>query len=171
MPPLPRLKLPRQLESNPHHDEIEKILKQDFRPIWEESEHRVAFVPFTPALETALLQTRDYKGLEIGLETIQRILRIEKKGLDAVAEKQGSAPAHRVSRVLIASNDGAERFYRDCEKILINNSERLLFICVDVPSERLGEKLIGSDRSVKALLVSDKVCVSNVLLSLAGITT
>jgi hypothetical protein len=115
-----------------------------------------------------LLQARNFRGMELGLENIDKILLNEKKGLSALFEKQGTAPPLRISRLLIAANDGSERFYRACEKTVLTHSNRLLFLCVDVPSVRLGEKLFGADRSVKAILVSDKDGVSNILLSLAA---
>lgn len=168
---LPVLKLPRQLEATPAQAAIESVLRKDLRPIWEKSEHRIAHVSFSQALETALIQARNFKDMELGLENIDRILMIEKKGISALAEKQGTPPALRISRLLITANDGSERFYRACEKTLLLHSERLLFLCVDVASARLGERLFGPNRSVKALLVSDKAGVSHTLLSLAGVTT
>jgi len=109
--------------------------------------------------------------LEVGIENIEKILEQQKRGLDALNEKQGSQPARRMSRLLLVANDGSERLFRACESLLTKHGDRLLMIRFDVPSARMGEKIFGPDRGIKVLLVSDRDAVESVLFALVDQTT
>jgi hypothetical protein len=86
--------------------------------------------------------------------------------LAALREKQGTAKPNRASRLLVIADDGTERFYRSCEAVLHRHGDRVLGLRVAVSSSTLGQSLYGKDTSVQALLVSDRVAVTQVLLSL-----
>ena len=165
---LPKLKLPRKVELDPRCEGVHKVLGLCLRPLWENSSIQVAQVPLLPNFEKALILALHTRQLEPGLENIDRLLDNEQKGLTALREKQGAAPAHRVSRLLIIANDGSERFYRAVESTLRRHSDRVLILQVDVPSSRLVQKLYGEERAIKALLVSERDGVSQILLSLVG---
>ncbi len=168
-PALPVLKLTRVVEADPRHAAIEALLKKDCRPLWEKSFYKVPHIPFLPALESCLRDVHSRKKLERGVEQIERLLSKEQKGLAALKEKQGTEPFNRISRLFIVANDGSERFYRACEKVLLQNSDRLLLLHVDASSDRLAQCILGvSDKPLKALLVSDRDAVSGVLFSLVG---
>lgn len=166
---LPTLKLPRKVENDPRHEPIEKLLKQNLRPLWEKITISVPHIQFLPPLEEVLTRALSYKQLERGLEHIDQILNSEKKGLDALRQKQKTAPANRVSRLLLIANDGTERFYRACETTLIRHSDRVLCLHLDVPSARLSRNLFGEAQLVKSLLVSDREAVAHVLFSLLSV--
>ena len=169
MSPLPELKLTRAVEADPRREAIEVFLKKDCRTLWEQSALKIPHVPFLPALETYLKLLLNRRQLERGLEHIDQLLNTEQKGLSAIQEKKGAKPSQRVSRLLLVTNDGSERFYRACEKTLLRNSDRLLLVYVDESSSRLSEILLGeTNKSIKALLVSDRDAVSGVLFSLLG---
>jgi len=161
------LKLPRHVEADPRHEAIEKALRDKQLPLWEKGILHVARVEFSPALENALLGAFRARQLERGLEKIEKVLDQEKKGLEALSKKQGTAPAQRVSRILLVANDGAERFNRACESTTLRHSDRVLCVVVEAPAARLGEKLFGPEKGVKAVLVSDREAVTHVLFSLA----
>lgn len=163
---LPILKLPRKVELDPRYAKLSHLLIQNCKPLWAKSTIQISQLAFSEKLETALLAVQGYKHLEPGLEQIDQRLGNEKKGLTALLQKQGTSSSLRISRLLIVANDGSERFYRACESTLIKNGDRLRLLRVDVPSERMVEKLFGRDRAVKALLVSDRDAVTQVLLSL-----
>ncbi len=164
---LPDLKLTRAVEADSRCAPIQTLLKGDCRPLWERSTLSVPHIPFLPAMEICLRSLLARKQAERGLEHIDHLLANEQKGLSALREKQGAQPSHRVSRLLILANDGSERFYRDCERTLLRNSDRLLVLRLDEPSTRLAEVLLGSgDKPLKALLVSDRDAVSAVLFAL-----
>ena len=162
------LKLPRAVESDPRCAAIQGLLSKEVRPIWEKSQLLITQIPLQPNFEKALLRAAAFKHLEPGLEQIEKILRREKKGIQAVQEKQGTAPANRLSRILVFANDGSERFYRDCERLLQHHGERVLGLLVDVPSVRLGMELFGADKQIKAVLVTDRDAVTDVLFSLVS---
>lgn len=161
-----QLKLPRRIETDPARPAIEAALSRDVRPLWERGTIKVAHVELSQALELALCAAADEGQLARGLENIERQLESEKRGLDALREKQGTAPANRVSRLLVMSDDGAERLYRACETILFHHPDRVLGLRVAASSTRLAEKLFGPDQFAKVLLVTEKDAVTAVLLSI-----
>ena len=160
------MKPPRKIEADPRREDLEALLSRNQKPLWEKSEFSVAHVPLHPALEKSLEDAQRFKQLERGLEQISRLLDNEERGLAALQKKQGTPPAQRISRLLLVANDGSERFYRECERVLGLHGDRLLCIVVEATSERLAHRLFGPTKPVKALLVTDKEAVSNSLLSL-----
>lgn len=162
------LKLPRKIEAHPQHETLKELLAQNQRLLWESGTVQVPVIRFNAALEKTLAQALAFQQLERGLERIEQVLNSEKKGLVALQEKQGTPPANRVSRILLITNDGAERFYRACESTLLHHQDRVLGLWLDTDSSQLGFKLFGPEKPVKALLVSDKEAVVHVLLSLLG---
>lgn len=168
-PPLQTLKLPRQVEADPRRDAIEKLLAQDRRPLWDKGRILVPHLSFIPEFEKALGWALRSRQLERGLEHIEKSLSCEKKGLSALQEKQHTGPAHRISRLLIIPDGNNERFYRACEAILYKHSDRVQGLRINIPFERMGENLFGSDKLVKVLLVRERESVANVLFSLVNI--
>lgn len=164
---LPELKLPRKTELDPKFEAITKILTESKKPLWEKSPYRVSELPWTPGVERVLANALLSRKIELGIETIERVLGQQKRGLDAMLAKQGAASAHRVSRLLITSNDGSERLFRSCESILTKHGDRVLMLRFNVPAARMGEKIFGPDRGIKAMLVSDREHVENVLSAMA----
>lgn len=161
------LKLTRAVEADPRHAAIETVLKKSARPLWENSALLVPQVPLTPALVNCLRALTHRRQLERGLEHIDHLLNNEKKGLLALQQKDGVKSAHRISRIFIVANDGSERFYRACERTLLNHRDRVLLLYINEPSSKLTQSLMGeTDRILKALLVSDRDAVSSVLFSL-----
>lgn len=162
------LKLPRLIESDPRHDALVAMLQAEAKPLWEGGMIPVPHVQFTDDLVAVLKDALNSRQLERGLENIESILGKEQRGLDALAKKQGVPKARRVSRLLIVADDGAERFYRQCETLLLRHPDRLLALRVPVPCAQLAERLFTSEALVKVLLVSEREAVSSVLLSLAA---
>lgn len=160
------LKLPREVEADPRHDAIAKLLAQDMRQLWERGTIKVSHVPNSPALEQALDDAQRDRQLERGLEKIETLLRAEQKGITELREKQGQEPANRVSRLLIIPDECPERFYRSCESLLFKNSDRLLGLRVNVPYNVFAQHLFGEGALVKVLLISDRKASANVLFAL-----
>jgi len=160
------IKLPKAIEADPRHEEVVALLARDQRPVWEKGTLAVSRVSFSPRFEVALKTALNFQQLVFGLEKIDGILETEKKGIDAINEKQGAPSAQRISRLLIVTNDGAERFFRACERTALKHADRLLLIVVDISSNVLEEKLFGNGREIKALLVSERDTVTKILLSL-----
>jgi hypothetical protein len=161
-------KLPRSLEKDDRYDEIVAILSNNLRPLWRRGQYPVAQVEFTPALEKALIAAKNVQQIERGLDSIERVLASEAKGIEMVRKKTGAENPNRISRLLIFSSDGSERFYRQCESILIQHEGRVLGLRVGASAEVLGKNLFGEEKITRSLLVSDRDSVTAVLLSLLG---
>lgn len=161
-------RLPKTVESHERHDAVKKALASNAQPLFNEGKLVVAQVPFTEAIEKALVQARNAQRLERGVEHIEKLLGSEAHGIRAVREKQGQELAvGRVSRILLIADGGTERFYHTCEVILSRHADRVLGLRIAISSEELGTKLFGEGKVAKALLVADRDAVSNLLLALA----
>lgn len=161
------LKLPKDVVADPRHEALLALLTAHEAPLWEGGKHRVATLPpndaLLAALRTALLAGQASQGLEL----ITDKLAAEQKGLDAArAKTPESAHGARASRFLFIADDGATRFYRDCEALLTRYPQRLLAIRLQMPGEALGEALRGSVRMVRSVLVHDKTAGARALLAL-----
>ena len=161
------LKLPRMIESDPGHDALVAYLEGSAKPLWDGGTVAVPHVQLSDALLAALKDSLNNRQIERGLENIEGILRKEQLGLDALAKKQNVPPAKRVSRLLVIADDGAERFYRQCEAVLLRHPDRVLGLRLGLPCAELAERLFTSETLVKVLLVSERDAVTNVLLALA----
>jgi len=163
------LKLPKLLESDDRAAVIEKRLTENSKLLWSGGTIKVPKLPLTTSMEKALSLSRRAGQLRGGLESIESTLGREKSGLLAVAKKQKhkAESSHRLSRLLIMSSDGSERFYRHCEMLLSSHGDRMIGLQLDTQSQLIGQKFFGKDAQVKALLVSHKDFVVRVLESLA----
>jgi len=106
------------------------------------------------------LQSARMKGrLQWGFETILDILDGEKKGIDHIRKQNADSHGERVSRLLLFSNDGADRFYRHGDQV---------FGCLlDADGMALGRAVSGQDRTVKIIMVDHKEGVCDVLQAIA----
>jgi len=163
---VPALKWPRSLEGHPRLGELEAKLEAAREPLWERGEIEVARIGATPALRDLIASLQGRNQIERGLENIAAILASEKKGQGALHAKQGTSPAFRVSRILLINDQGSERFYRDCERLLRDHAERVLGLRLDESGAALFGEVFGEAATVKAVLVSHKEAVAQTLLAL-----
>lgn len=161
------LKLPKSLEADARAVRIQQELTRNMKPLWSEGRLKVPTLELNLALEKALSISRRAGQLRGGLENIEACLRREQQGLDALKKRQLSQDSGRISRLLLMSSDGSERFYRHCESLLAGHGDRITGIRLNVPSQVLGQKFFGKDAQVKVLLVSHKDFVVRALESLA----
>jgi hypothetical protein len=108
------------------------------------------------------------RRVRFGFDDIFDKLAAEKKGINELLQKTRSQQKNRISRLLLFSNDGAERLYRHIEQALIEHHLRILGCQLDVDSKKLGQLITGSSAGVKVILVEHKDAVSDVLRSLVG---
>lgn len=167
MPNNPLL-LPKQVESDPRYQQLLKILSGQTEKLWSGSEVKVATSPFNAAIKEALLAAKEGERLSRGVEGIERSLGVEGRGLAMVDKKSGEKRVQRISRLLIMSNDGAERFYRKVESILREHGQRVMAIRVNADSVVLGETIFGTEKTVKLLLIDHKESVAAVLLAMTA---
>lgn len=157
-----KYKLPRQLEQEGKSDEVLQILEKSCR-IWEGAAESIPTFAVTKELQSALFYCQTGDQMVRGMEQIESTLRNEKKGLDNLGN-QSSNP--RVSRLLIFSNDGSKRFYRQLEFIQKDHGSRILPIVIDCDSATLGKILFGTKATCKSAMVNHKAGVVNILKAL-----
>jgi len=133
-------------------------------PLWPGAQDEVAVVPASPALRAALQAARVAGQLEHGLESIAASLGAEARGLHAAA----MAEVARISRLVLVSDDGSERFYRQVAALLRAHGRRVLVLRVRCAAATLGALVERPGTTVKAIAVTHKAAVAAVLLALAG---
>ena len=159
---------PRDIEADPCAAALRARLASGAIPLWRESTTIVPVLPLDRALAAALGHAAREGTLVRGLEAASTALDREELGLAALATRDGTARAQRISRVLLLANDGAERFYRAADRTTRRHAARLLTCRLDVPADELGRVVVGGPAAVKAVLVHRKGAVAAVLRALAG---
>ncbi len=161
------LRLPRLVESDPRAPRLLQSLTTHTRPLWHEGELEVPSATLGPEVVAALRSAHNEGRVVRGLESAERNLFAEERGL-RLADRQGDVPRTvRISRLLLLADDGAERFYRHVETLLRRHGSRLMAIRLDVHAEPLGELLFGPGSRARLLMLTHKEAVSSVLLALA----
>jgi hypothetical protein len=166
-PRRPALRLPKAVEADPRAAALRARLRKDARPLWREGELRVARAPLDDALAAALRGAKRAGQLLRGFEAAEEALAAEEKGQRAADREAGAPRGARVSRLLLLSDDGAERFYRHAEALLEHHAPRVLGLRLRTDAETLGALLFGEGRLARAVLLAHKDAVAAVLLALA----
>lgn len=169
MPSIPLL-LPKLVETHPRYQNLVRLLSAETEKLWSGSDVKVAVVKFTDLVKDALIKAKEGDHLSRGVDGIVRNLGVEGRGLKLADKKIGEKRVQRISRLLVMSNDGAERFYRKIEAILRQHGERVLAIRINTDSANLGESIFGPEKAVKLLLIDHKESVADVLLALVSAT-
>lgn len=162
-----KLLLPRQVEADPRYQKLLHALTNKREKLWSGSEVFIPVAEFSAGLKSALLAAKDGDRLARGVDGIERSLGVEGRGLALADKKTGEKRVQRISRLLITSNDGAERFYRKVESLLRQHGERVMAVRIQADSSQLGETLFGPEKTVKLLLIEHKESVAAVLLAMA----
>jgi hypothetical protein len=168
-PPVAAPRLPRDVESDPRVADVRAALHADVRPLWVRGTLAVAVVPLSPPLQSALAGLAAAGRIERGLEAAEATLAAEQRGFAALPAAVAARQKPRISRVLLVSNDGAERFYRSVERLALTHASRVLVCVVDCPSPVLGELLYGPGAAVKLVLTAHKTAATAVLRALADV--
>lgn len=175
------VRLPREVERDPRHATVVAALAAETRRLWSGGSREAPVLPLTTQLRAVLGNPVLRAALVRGLETVEATLAAEARGLAAspagasrapsthgmAARRQAAAPEPRVSRVLLAANDGAERLYRQIERLAREHAPRVLVCLVDVPSAELGGLIFGPGATAKVVLTGHKDAATRVLLALA----
>jgi hypothetical protein len=161
------LRLPKRVEDAPGAAHLASELTARAQLLWPGGQQHVPQIELSPALETALKSAFSAGRIVRGLEAADRALVAEERGLRLVDQKTGVERGRRVSRLLVVTDDGAERFYRNVESLLRRYAPRVLGLRVSANEHVLGELLFGPDQVARLLLVEHKDAVSEVLLALA----
>jgi hypothetical protein len=163
---LQSLRLPKLVESDPRGVNLLQRLTAHTRPV--------------RAGSTAFIIVARYGGLEEivksayragrvvrGLETAERTLAAEARGMSLVDRSSGVKRGSRVSRLLLLANDGSDGFFRQVENLLKRHVPRVLAVRLDVDAAGLGGPLFGAGRTTRLLMIQHKEAVAELLLGLA----
>lgn len=161
-------RLPKGLEEEPGAEHLATEIVARARPLWQGGSALVCEADLTPSLQAALASAFSAGRIVRGLEGARHALAAEQRGLAQVDRKTGVERGGRVSRLLLLSADGAERFYRDVESLLQKHAPRVLAVRLSIDQRALGQPLYGPEAAARLLMVTHKDAVSGVLLALAG---
>jgi hypothetical protein len=156
--------LPREIEADPGHDSIRARLAAPDRLLWRGGKAMVPVLPLGP-VAAALATAYGAGHLVLGFERVAKTLEAEMRGLRLVAHRGARA---RISRLLLLSDDGADRLYRHAEALAVVHAPRLLVAVLAADAATLGRATTAHDAAVKVVLVRHKQAVAALLRTLAG---
>jgi hypothetical protein len=160
------LRLPKAVEADPRSALLLNDLFVHSRLLWPKGAIAVPTVFCNPALSAALRTAQRAGQLVRSLEDAECKLAAEEHGLGLADRQSGVSRGERVSRLLVLADDGAERFYRQVEKLLRQHGARVLALRLNLSAEALGAMLFGPGRRALLLLLNHKEAVVTVLLAL-----
>jgi hypothetical protein len=160
------VRFPRQMEADETAEAVRRALMARTVKLWPEGTLGVARITPDDRLRKALLVARLQGRLRFGFEAVADRLESERKGILNVRRRVDAPYGDRVSRLLLFSNDGAERFYRHVESLLQANAPRLLGCLLDIDGHALGNMLTGKERPIKLVMAEHKEAVSGILLAM-----
>lgn len=123
--------------------------------------------PRIAAVDDALRLSMREGQVVRGLEAARDRLDAEARGLRLADEARSAPRGQRISRLLVLSGDGSERFHRQVEALLRRHGARTLAIRFEMDAAQLGALLFGPGRVARLALLERKEAVSRVLLALA----
>lgn len=160
-------RLPKSIESDPRASQMLCALTANGKLLWPGGTVNVPETQLNSALREVLLAVHHAGRVVRGLEKAEQKLATEARGQGMADRKSGVTRGVRVSRLLVLTNDGAERFYRQVESLLRRHAPRVIAVRLAIDAKGLGEMLYGPGRMVRLLLIEHKAAVGAVLLALA----
>ncbi len=160
------LRLPKLVEAHQRGQQALHILTTQTRPLWPETELEVPMAPLSSKMEAALLSAQNAGHVVRSLESAERMLAAQERGLGLVDRHSGVPRGVRVSRLLVLADDGAERFYRQVERLLRRYGSRVLAVRLEADADALGELLFGTNGRARLLMLNHKEAVSAFLLAM-----
>ena len=158
-----KMELPKQLAKEHVESDVREVLQRESIELCAGSEISIPLLEWTSELRKQIFFSKSLGEVTIGYESIEKHLLHELRGLQKVDNQAG-----RVSRLLIVTNDGSPRFYRELEFLHKKQGGRVLICRLDVDSATMGDILAMNKTLVKAVLLNRKTSVVNVLRSLLG---
>ena len=153
--------LPKQLAKEHVESDVREALERESIELCAGSEISIPILELTPELRQQIFYAKALGDVTIGYESIEKRLLHELRGLQKMDNL-----TERVSRLLIVTNDGSPRFYRELEFLRNKQGGRVLICRMDVDSLIMGGILALKKTPVKAILLNKKSSVINVLRSL-----
>ena len=161
-------RLPRSVESDPRAELLRRWLAENAQPLRPGGALRIATTPLSDALASALQRARSSGRVVRGLETAEQVLAVEEHGQRLADRRGDGVRGARVSRLLLLTSDGADRFHRQVEALLRRHTARVLAIRVDADADTLGALLFGAGRRARLVLLEHKEAVAEALRALVG---
>lgn len=159
---------PRDLEADGSAAAIRRILSARTAKLWPGGKLEAPVISMGPSLEQALVKARRKGQIRCGFEAVRERLESEKKGIMNVRERSPAPYGNRVSRLILFSDDGAERLYRHIEQLLQEHSPRVLGCFLSIDSSILGRLMAGEGRQIKVLMAEHKDAVSELLRAITA---
>jgi len=155
------MKLPKQLGKENVESDVQAILEKESTQLCNDSKIYIPLLKLNPELRKQIFYAKFRDQVIVGYQDVEKTLKNELHGLQHVKNQ-----SDRVSRLLIVTNDGSPRFYRQLEFLHKSQGGRVLICRLDVDSSMMGDILELKDKKVKAVLLNRKESVVNVLKSL-----
>lgn len=155
------MKLPKQLAKENLESEVIAALDQETIPLYEGAEITIPVLTLNQEMRKQIFYAKSRNEVTIGYEAIDKILTNEIRGL----QKQDNT-SERVSRLLLTTNDGSPRFYRELECILDKLGCRIMICRLNIDALTMGNVLGFKNTKVKIVLLNRKTTVVSVLKSL-----
>jgi len=163
------IRLPRQLEADSSSEAIRQVLISCAAKLMPGGKIDVPLIKWSDPLKMALQKARLQGRIRVGLESISEKLANESYGIKNAHQSSGATYGDRISRLLLFSNDGADRFYRHIEQLLEQNAPRLFGCKLNVDAGVLGQLILGKDKKIKIIMAEHKDVVSGVLRAIAAV--
>ena len=161
------IKLPRELEADRADEAIRRVLGARIVQLWPGSELFIPVIAVGDHLKKVIRRASLNGQVLWGLEAISAKLNREERGITNLREDKGLSTGERVSRLLLLSSDGAERFYRHIERLLQAHAPRLFGCMVDMDGSALGDLVTGREKQVKVVMADHKRVVAEILRAIA----
>ena len=155
------MKLPKQLENEALESDVRAVLEKESIELCQDSNISIPLLHLNSELQKQIFSAKSQGEVVIGYRAAEKALENELRGLQNVNNQ-----SDRVSRLLIVTNDGSPRFYRQLEFLHKNQGGRVLICRLDIDSSLMGDILDLKDKQVKAILLNRKDSVVNALKSL-----
>jgi hypothetical protein len=162
------IRLPRQLEADNEALAIHQTLISCATILYHGGKIEVPVIQWNEALKIQVQKARLQGRIRFGLESITEKLASERYGIKTAHQTSKAAYGERISRLLLFSNDGADRFYRHIEQLLEQNAPRLLGCKLNIDAGQLGQFIFGKERNIKIIMAEHKDVVSGMLRAIAG---
>lgn len=161
-------RFPRHLEAEYGADAIRRVLTERTRRLWAGGDSDVPLIAMNDPLKKALFAAVLKGRMRCGFEAAVQKLNNEKAGITHAGERSHVSPGMRISRLILLSNDGADRFYRHVEQLVRAHAPRLLVCILDADSVVLGRVVTGQDREIKLVMAEHKDAASEILRAILG---
>ena len=155
------MNLPKQLEAEGVASDVRAALEAESVALCRASTIYIPVLKLTPQLRTNIFHAKSVGELIVGYEAIAKALANELRGLQKI-----DSLGDRVSRLLLVTNDGSQRFYGEIAFLQKRQGARVLICRLDVDSLLMGNVLGFKDQVVKAVLLNKKKGVIHVLKGL-----